>query len=362
MRPAFSSTGQALRFAGLLLALVSLPAILGNVHTWRRDQVYAAIHEKFGAFSFIHKQIFMEEGEVDMAFLGPSMMWYGIDAPLVKDAISRKLGREAEVFTFGWPWPGYDAEYFVARDLLERRRVNTLVIYDEPRATEVPHIHASRWYRHGEHPGALVGIPWQGRCVLYCASVVGLPRQLLSLLRPNLLEEKQVRWSYWKTLFRAPDFSERSGALSSRLFSEFDPGFSSWQPESPPPAVVFSQGTRDAFDFSDKRTSPYGFHFFSKLIQLVREKGTKLVILHLPESDDLDAPVIRMHQDWPERSGPTVFFVGIAPRHLFGPLPEPDRRRLFAQFDHLNENGQRHFTRALIPALLKVHDSNQPSP
>ena len=72
--------------------------------------------------------------------------------------------------------------------------------------------------------------------------------------------------------------------------------------------------------------------------------------------------VIRMHQDWPERSGPTVFLVGIAPRRLFGPLPESDRRKLFAQFDHLNENGQRYFTRALIPALLRVYESSDRVP
>src|SRR5688500_16048399 len=121
MGSAFSSSRQALAFAFLVILVLAAPVLLEWSGRLQREQVYPAVPTNFGVFPFVHQEIFRESGPVDMAFVGSSGIWSGIDTPMVAARMSARLGRPAEVFTLGWPWPGYDAVYVVAKDLLERR-------------------------------------------------------------------------------------------------------------------------------------------------------------------------------------------------------------------------------------------------
>jgi len=128
MRPAFSSPRQAAAFALLLAVLLVLPALVARTGWLKRRDVYPAIAWKYGPFPWIQQKIFAETRDADMVFLGSSHIWSAINTPYVQQRLSAQLGREAEVFTLGWPWAGFDASYVIARDLLDHRRVHTLVI------------------------------------------------------------------------------------------------------------------------------------------------------------------------------------------------------------------------------------------
>src|ERR1041385_1487290 len=187
MNPAFSSTRQAVGFALLLAFLLALPALLSGNNWGDRRELYASIPNTYGPYPWIERKIFKETNDVDIAFLGSSHLWYGVDTPYVQHKLSEQLHREAEVFTMGWVWAGYDVLYNIARDLLSHRRVHTLVINDEYAHRDVYNFHASSryWYRVGERPELVASLPWAARLRLYAIAVTGMPRQLLNFLRTN---------------------------------------------------------------------------------------------------------------------------------------------------------------------------------
>jgi hypothetical protein len=358
VRPAFSSTGQATAFALLLAVLLAMPVLAAGTGWLKRRDVYPAIAWKFGPFPFIQQQIFAETGDVDMVFLGSSHIWAAINTNFVQKQLSKQLGREAVVFSLGWPWDGFDASYVIARDLLEHRRVHTMVIYDELGANR-PHLHSSRWFRIGEDSEALAGLPWRGKLGLYGSAVLGMPRQLLSVVRRNLLEgTAQGRPNFWTKVYRARDFAEQRGALVARLAynnsRDFVP-FESHGSATPADVRIYSAETRDAFEFTGAAIAPYQLHFARKLAQLCQERGTRLVFLNTPSFPDRARRVISERQLWPEVLGAPADIVGIAPAKLFAGIGEADVRKLFYEEGHLNQNGQELFTRLIAPALLETY-------
>ncbi|NJM53664.1 MAG: hypothetical protein HC846_09915 [Blastocatellia bacterium] len=76
-----------------------------------------------GEYSFIKEEIFNKNEDIDILFLGGSIIWNAIDTPYVQKALSEKLGRPAKVVTFGFYFSSFDIPYTLVRDLLEKRRV-----------------------------------------------------------------------------------------------------------------------------------------------------------------------------------------------------------------------------------------------
>ena len=303
MQPAFSSTRQALLFGALLLVLIALPALLGHSALPPRATIYTALPDRYGPFPFIHRQIFEEKGDIDMVFAGSSHIWSGIDTPAVQQALGARLGREAKVITLGWPWSGFDAVYFITRDLLEHRHVRMLVINDEFLADDTPHRAAHRWFRYGDDAAALDGLPWRGKAALYGGAVLGLPRNLLALLRQDRSwnDENPIP-SVWKSFYRAPDPGTRLGALSAHVGYDYDPGFAAFHPPIVEPgsdAYDYHPGAEDHFRFGGRPTQPYQRHFVRKLAELARAHGTQLVFSHLPTIEEASAPVVQEREFWP---------------------------------------------------------------
>jgi hypothetical protein len=366
MSPAFSSARQAAAFALLLAVLLTLPALVAKTGWLDRGDVYPAIAWKYGAFPWIQQKIFAETKDVDMAFLGSSHIWAAVDTPYVQKKLTEQLGRDAEVFTLGWAWQGFDALYIIARDLLDHRHVHTLVIDDEG-DSDVPHLISSHWFRIGENSEVLAGLPRIAQARLYGSAVLGMPRQLLSFVRPNLLEDPaRCHANFWNLTFRAPNLAEQRGALSSRL--TYDPrrplrpapnerDFFSFRPAgqaSPADVLVYSAENHDAFKFTGPRIPPYQLHFARKLARLCQERGTRLVLLHTPSLPERGLTVIS-ERHWPDVLGAPVSIIGIPPAKLFAGIPTADVPELFFNDAHFNQNGQDMFTQLITPALLKQY-------
>ena len=366
MSPAFSSRRQALAFAGLLAVLLALPALIARAGVLKRSDVYPTIAWKYGPFPWIQQQIFDKKGDVDMAFLGSSHILFDIDTPYVQEKLSQQLGRDADVFTLGWPWPGFDALYTVARDLLDHRHVHTLVIYDEGGidggGLDLPHEHSSRWFRMGENSEVLDGLPLVSQARLYGGAVLGMPRHLLSLVRPNLLEDpRHARPNFWNTYYRAPNLAYYRGAMRAHLAYGISPDFVPFQPPStstPDDAVIYSPDTLSAFQFAGLPTKPYALHFARALARLCAERGTQLIVLHLPSLIDTTDSAVHERENWQQVLGAPVEMMGIPPAKLFAGIPASDLKKLFFDDAHLNMNGQQMFTPLIAPALLKLYASH----
>lgn len=357
MRPAFSSTRQAAAFAFLVLLALLLPAVLGKSCLPPREQLYSAASWGLGAFPYIHDQIFEETGEIDIAFMGSSPIWWGIDTRYVEEKLSEKLGRKAVVRTLGWNWVGYDPFYFIAQDLLQRRKVRMIVFCDlSPGAADTAHVQASHWFRFGDNAEALAGLRARSKASFYASAILGLPRNLLSLLRPNLpvIPSDTISWPGFS---RVANPAARLGALAMRLSA--DGVFADYAPPSSADASgvrIYSEATKGDFHFSGRMPAQMQVAFMRKVAALARAQHVQLVYLHMPKVAELKSSVIEEGAFWPDTFQGDVTMVGIPGATLFAGLSEAEVRKLYFDFQHFNENGQKYFTTLITPSLLQVYE------
>jgi hypothetical protein len=363
MAPAFSSTRQAAAFSLLLLVLLLLPAVMGRPLLPPREEIYPAITWRFGPFNHIRRQIFEEKADIDIVFIGSSSLWSGIDTSYVQAELSKKLGRPAVVLTLGWAWSGFDALYLISQDLLQHRKVRMLVFYDEYNPEDCPHSAAPRWFRFGDNAEMLQGLPFRIQASYYFAAVLGMPQNLISLIRPNLTDELiDPKNNHWKTFFQAPNSAEKMGALTSEQMKTGG-SFVPFVPHGnarPADVCVYSPATKAQFQFSGTPLAAWQLRLAQKFAVTAREHGAKLVYLHLlPEADKTDTAFIQERAFWPEALHADVTMVGIAPARLYSGISEDDLPKLFYTFRHFNKNGQQFFTRLITPSLLQIYDNQK---
>jgi hypothetical protein len=352
MTPAFSGPRQAAVFALGLMALLTAPVLVSNAGVLDRSDVYPTIPVYAGPYAHIQHQVFEEKAPLDVAFVGSSFMWSAIDAPYFQAELTRSIGRSANVTVLASVWPGLDRDYAILRDLLSQRQVGLVVLQFPPRllptedpAIEVntvsdqPHLQAFRLYRFDEFGEIGSGLPLHQRASLYAGAVLGLPRHLLTLARPNFTTPSAVS----ATL--GARFEDRG--YYGAPFSRFSPN----PPVVPAREQVLSEQTRSGFAFHDESVPAYQMHFIKLIANLLAEYDVPAVVLHIPTASELGADVVQERMNWIEVTGMDASLVGIAPGRLFGDLSREETLRLFAS-DHLNTNGASYFTQTVTPSLI----------
>lgn len=356
MRPAFSSTRQAAGFAVLLLLLLLLPALLGKSCLPSREQMYAAIPWGAGDFPFLHDQIFQEKEDIDIAFMGSSRIWCGLDTAAVEAALGAKLGRKAVVRTLGWSEPSFDPFYVVLKDLVEHRKVRMVVFCDlSPGGGNAAHSNAPYWFRWGDNAGDLAGLSNRSKASFYGSAILGMPRNLLGLLRENLPVIPTEKIQCGKVFVKNPSYT--LGALDLR--EPYGGTFETYAPPSnvhPSEVCVTASATNLDFRFLGRAIWPMQAEFARKIGALAHDHGVKLVYLHMPlttegRSENIDEPVY-----WPDYFGANLTMVGIAPARLFRGISGENESKLFFNYEHLNQNGQKFFTSIVAPRLLQVYE------
>ena len=84
------------------------------------------------------------------------------------------------------------------RDLLERRKVRVLVFNDcSVGAGNAAHPQAPAWFRLAEDADGLAGLAWHPKISFYTSAILGVPRNLLGLLRTNLpaIQSDEISWT-----------------------------------------------------------------------------------------------------------------------------------------------------------------------
>ena len=369
MRPAFSSTRQAAAFALLLLVVLLAPAFAGRKFLPPREEIYSSIWWANGDFPYMDGQMFRERGGIDIIFMGSSHIWAAFNTPYVQEELAKQTGQRATVRTFGWGGPGYDEVYFVAKDLLEHRKLRLLVIDDDFNESDRPHLLAAKMFRQGDNAPDVEGLPAWLRAQYYSAAVAGMPRNLLSLARTNLPADLKAS-SYWEIHSRAESIPDQLGAITARIGFRSSPqaapeSFTNYVPETDiePRAVCFlSPATRASFSFTKAGLPPMQLYFAQKLAALAKEHDCRLVVVHVPTFDERRAPFISTPVYWPEALDGDVVMLGIPPTTMFQGLADDEIRELYSDSVHLNENGQNYFTKLMTPALLNIYESKNQNP
>jgi hypothetical protein len=342
MKPAFPSTRHAFGFGLPLLFFLLLPLILHSIGGVPLEQSYRGISERAGDFDYIREAIFDQHTPVDILFCGTSLLFEGIDQNIVRDGLSRALGRRAEVVLLGEAWEGWDMHYFVARDMIEHRKVRMLVMVAPAflhRATH-PHAQLFRVVRYGDHPGALDGLSFRSRAAIYGHYVLGAPRQMLNLLRPNLSAPGPVPDKHRGT---------RKG-YAGAPFIERNPVPATLDPQS---IYAFDRGN-PSFHFLSQDLNDYQLHFLNKTVELARSHGVLLVFLHIPFPSERGMDFVPWQRRAASLLAPDVALAGIPSASMFRGIPQ-DQFLDFYQDEHMNANGRRLFTSELTPALVELY-------
>lgn len=343
MAPAFHSTRHAIAFGGVIVFFLTLPIVLRGVGGVSPEESFRGISERAGDFDRIGHEIFQDHSDLDVFLCGSSLLDLAVDPELVTRQMSQAIGHPVKTLLLEQAWQGPDMNYFVARALMERRRVKMLVIAAPAwiQRSNQPHVQLFRVVRYGDYPGALDGLGFRSRVAEYADYPLGAPRQALNLLRANLV---------------APDAGRARGARVGVGYEggPFVPHEVS-DPAVPPSESIDSAKSRDLFRFDGPPLSPYQFHFLLKTAELAREHGTLLVILHLPSPSERGLTVVPDRKLMPGIIGDGVFFVGVPSARLFHNVPDRDFLDYY-QDEHMNLNGSQLFTRAIIPALIKIYE------
>ena len=83
------------------------------------------------------------------------------------------------------------------QDLLRHRKVRVIVFYDlSEGAANAAHLRAPFWFRQADNADALAGLPARSKPSFYACAVLGMPRNLLGLLRANLpaIPSDEISW------------------------------------------------------------------------------------------------------------------------------------------------------------------------
>ncbi len=362
MRPAFSSTRQAAAFALLLLATLLAPVMAQKILP-SREEIYSSIWWVWGDFPYMDYQIFREKSDIDIIFMGSSHIWGGINTPYVQEQLGKELGRPAVARTFGWAWPGYDPLYAIGQDLINHRAVHMPVFDDNCGDSDQPHPLSPRLFRFGEDAETLSGLPAPIRVDYYLASVIGMPRNFLEMVRSNLPADLNAH-SYWETHGNALNIASNLGAITTRSPFRGETGpFVPFTPNTdaqPSDVCIYSAETKTNFDFSGEGIPSLQLYFARRVAALAKENSCKLVVIHMPRFDERRSTTVSMPAFWPDALHTDVTMIGIPPAALFKGLSDDDVRKLYGDNAHFNANGQKYFTSLITPSLIKIYESKNP--
>jgi len=349
LKPAFGSNLQALWFLVLIVFALSLPKIITNLNLVSRAESYDHMPETQGAYSFIKDEIFRQKEDIDVLFIGGSIMWDAVDTPRVQKVLSERLGREAKVLTFGFNFNGVDIPYAQLRDLLERRRVR-MVVFSVPRLafTPGPSTLAYKFLRYDDHPEVVEGLSAGSKLSLYACNVLRSPRDLLSAVRRN--PESKSAEAENLGAHKRDEAMEHNRAAFER-FTPAPPVFSADR-------LLFSGTTAANFHFTGAKISPHQDRYLVKLVELLREKRVPLVMLNIPQYSERRSERIIELEDWSQRFGQEIPLIGIAPTVLFAGLSEKEIELLHADREHFNTNGNEFYTQTVLPAILEVYEKH----
>lgn len=362
MRPAFTSTKPAVAFAFLLLVLLLAPVLAGKKILSPREQSYATQSWGSGPYPWIQNQLFEDPSDIDVLVIGSSHVLHCLDAKLLQAKLSEQLGRPATVRVVGWGGAGYDALYFITKDLLEHRRAHTLVFYDEYSSAGLRNNRISVWFRWADNAGELAGLPLAEQAHFYFGALVGLPRNLLARVRPNLPADLHAP-NFWEQHYGSVNLEDNLGSTTSKLgftYVDADPSLP-FESVTPPTAstaadaFIYSAATATNFNFGNQPLPAWQIHFARKFADLATAHDCQLIMLHIPTLAEIRSPKIEERTFWPELMNADVALIGIPPAKMFAGISEADARKYFFNPFHLNANGQAYFTSLILPDLLQLY-------
>ena len=343
MRPAFVKDRDLIVYVTMLSACLLLPVILLAIGPPPRQAVYA-MNEETGPMAAMGREIYERRGPVDFLFFGASIIRAAIAPNLIEGQLESRTGKRPVTILCGPNWQGLDVQYVILRALLPRRRVKYLFLNlpDAVTWSNKPHIGLYRVLRLGDDPGFYAGLGLLHSSQVYAAEVLGAPRQLLSLIRPNLVGDDET------------GLLDRLRKSPGPLLGYY--GAPPLQDDRQPPLLPGDKMLHDDhadggwFRFGNHPLGDYQLKMLAKIGALARQYGAQIVVLNIPIDSDRGAQFVIERMDWSKPLGMPVTVLGIPPALLFKDMRDDEFQRFYVD-QHLNRNGRKYFSAAIIPGL-----------
>lgn len=349
LRPAFASNAGAVGFLALVIFSLMLPWIITKSELISPRSSYEMMPEHMGEYSFVKDEVFDKQEDIDILFIGASVIWSGIDTPLVQKELSDKLGRPARVVTFGFNYSAFDIPYTFIYDLLERRRVR-LVVFSIPRDTigEGPSVPACKFLRYDRNKEVVDGLPLESKLSLYACNVLRSSQDLLALMRQNRSKPSKYTDNLGMN-------KEALGMFQNpKTFQKFIPPSPVFTSES----LFLSNSNYDRFTFTNEKFNVHQDHYLHKMIELLTAKKVPLVMLNFPQYSERQSDKVIEYHEWSKKFGVDAPLVGIPPTVLFDGLSEEEIEKLYKDDAHFNINGSEFYTRTILPSILELYEKH----
>lgn len=343
LAPPFTRPRHAFSYVAAVALCLALPILNARLGL-TREAVYSSLPNGAGNVAFIHREIFDRSDDIDVLFVGSSVLWAGVDAPLAERELSDSLGRRVNVVSFGTQFWGGEPYYFLVRDVLEHRRVK-FVVLQTPTVVKEPDEVPNRWtHRYLRWQDTLPMGGAASAAARYALLVLAAPRNLLSVARHNRLEpaREDDGWLKEELGFSA------TPATPAQPFVRFHPD----SPGAPPSTTTTSTSDSGAFARAGFGVAPYHLAFLRATVALLEARKVPFALLNVPTYDVRRSDRMVERVRWSELLGTNVDVIGFAPATLFRGMPDAQVRLLYYNPVHLNANGAEYFTRAFLPALL----------
>jgi hypothetical protein len=362
MPPAFDSPRQTAAFALLLAFLLAAPWLSAKKLLPQPRETYASKGFKWEPFPWLHKFIYEETNDIDIAFVGSSRMLYGVDTPYVQRYLDAHVGHKTVVRSICWTGGGLDSLYFITQDLLAHRHVKCLVFDDE--CMRDVHFLAPRWHRYGEDGGVMGNLPLTEQAIYYFAAVLKTSRDFPELLAPKL--GRDIDSSNWEAVIdRAAVTNLGCNYVTQYIYDAKYGSTTNFAPYFPPTGVtpadlrIYAPAAPAGFVFSNQPPPAFQIYFARQFGLLAKNQGCQLALLYMPSYPERASPEMTEPFCWPDVLGTEVRMMGIPGSRLFAGLSDEEIGRLYIDTKHFNANGQEYFTSLITPALLQFYEKPQ---
>ncbi len=351
IEPSIRNNLQAFAFAGLVLLLAILPFLLGQSgYVTMRDR-FLSLHYTAGAFQHTYWEIYKNKADIDILFMGGCLMAAGMNSSLLHQYFGQ-TNPEMKMVFFVVTMGNQDADYFLLRELLKRRRVRFVVL-------QTPIV-------NGEyttpHPACMIWNATRDKDMLsectgflkfrmYSQSIFEALRDLISIVRHNPTLKTCSRYR------GALSTGEWPRMIDGGPFREFHPSV----PTVPPGELLYSSNP-GAFSFrKNANMASYNKRFYMKTIKLLEDQKVPFMLLHVPVLTEQGNLVFEQSFLKKICEDQGVPLMGISRDRLFGGISSKDQRLLYSDVSHMNKNGSVLFTKTIFDGLSRVYQEESTS-
>ncbi len=349
--PALPHRFQRWVFALAIFGFLGLPFALQCVDRPTLRDRFRSVPTAGGDFAAIEHVVLDERGDIDVLVLGTSYLWAAIDTPFLEKSLRHELGRPLVARTVGSNFRGEEMYLALLSEVVRRRKVRVLVL-SMPGVRDrrdAPHPYAHR-IAGPDFLSMHNGLPLRQRGAALGVQLLGGPRHALALLRTERTEVSPL-------VANKGAFLSHTGFAGEPFREQLDE-----PPSLAAEELIYGPRSASRFCVLDDPLNEIQLHFTKKTIRLAEDHDVRVVIVHVPTWNDRVAGAPNEQSAWPdcvdERMNypelfPRASLVGMSARTLFGAMTDEHAKLLFYS-GHMNANGARYFTTALLPAFVEL--------